>query len=185
MNRDNWMLSVERPGGGTTRYQIRDDVVTLGRSRKNTIVIDDDNVSRNHARFELIDGVWHVYDCGSRNGTLINDRKLAPHFPVVLGSSDHVRISSYIISLHRMHDCDSVYVIIDEDPLSCSDHEIAAELQRIKELIPCQGHHDAYIYVHDGIRYGPLSRACMIRLKAAEWTIGVPQDILSILPRAV
>ncbi len=46
--------------------------MTLGRAASNTIVVDDEFASAEHARIVLRDGRWWLEDCGSRNGTMLN-----------------------------------------------------------------------------------------------------------------
>ncbi len=48
-------------------------VAMVGRSRRNQVSIDDQSVSSTHAKVELADGAWTLYDLESRNGTRIND----------------------------------------------------------------------------------------------------------------
>src|SRR5215813_10156397 len=46
--------------------------VTIGRGRDQSIILDDDGVSRNHARLEITDGKVLFEDLGSTNGSLLN-----------------------------------------------------------------------------------------------------------------
>jgi hypothetical protein len=48
---------------------------TLGRSRKCDIVVDDPNVSREHAEIRPRGGSWVLRDLGSTNGSSINGRR--------------------------------------------------------------------------------------------------------------
>lgn len=48
-------------------------ITTLGRSASNTIVVNDDYASAQHARIVLADGQWWLEDRRSRNGTRLND----------------------------------------------------------------------------------------------------------------
>jgi predicted component of type VI protein secretion system len=48
-------------------------VAMVGRSRRNQVSLDDGSVSSTHAKIELADGAWTLYDLESRNGTRIND----------------------------------------------------------------------------------------------------------------
>ena len=48
------------------------DTVTIGRGRDQSIILDDDGVSRNHARLEIADGKVLFEDLGSTNGSLLN-----------------------------------------------------------------------------------------------------------------
>lgn len=51
-------------------------VVTLGRKRDNTIVLDDPRVSRHHAQLRQRYSHWVLYDLGSATGTLVNNHKV-------------------------------------------------------------------------------------------------------------
>lgn len=46
---------------------------SIGRAAGNTLVIDDDYLSGQHALIALRDRQWWIEDLGSRNGTLLND----------------------------------------------------------------------------------------------------------------
>lgn len=50
--------------------------VTVGRSRSNDVVVNDETVSRHHAEFERLAAGWAVADLGSTNGTLVNGEPL-------------------------------------------------------------------------------------------------------------
>ncbi len=50
--------------------------VTIGRSPSCEISVDDDKVSRRHARIFLRDGQARILDLGSRNGTLLNGERV-------------------------------------------------------------------------------------------------------------
>ena len=51
-------------------------ILTVGRSPQNDIVIDDKNVSSNHARFKIINNEIILEDVGSTNGTYVNGEKI-------------------------------------------------------------------------------------------------------------
>src|SRR5690606_42056269 len=61
--------------------------VTIGRGSRADASFRGAQLSRHHARFELIDGVVWVEDLKSTNGTLIEDRKSTRL------NSSHVKIS--------------------------------------------------------------------------------------------
>jgi predicted component of type VI protein secretion system len=50
--------------------------VGVGRGEENTVALNAQGVSRLHARVFLDDGVWHVEDLGSTNGTRVNNSRI-------------------------------------------------------------------------------------------------------------
>jgi len=67
-------------------------VITIGRATSNTLVIDDDQVSREHARIVATGDVRTIYDLGSSNGTFVNGQRvpyqaLQPGDRITLGSA--------------------------------------------------------------------------------------------------
>lgn len=74
------------------RIPLVSDAVTVGRSRDRTITIDDNRVSRSHARIEPGQGGWVVVDEGSSNGTRVGGEELAANRPRLLRSGDVIGI---------------------------------------------------------------------------------------------
>jgi pSer/pThr/pTyr-binding forkhead associated (FHA) protein len=88
------------PRRGTARLRLagRTELVgsggaTLGRSRECDVVVDDPNVSRQHAEIRPSGGSWIVRDLGSTNGIKVNGRRvqgpqsLRPGDVIELGTS--------------------------------------------------------------------------------------------------
>src|SRR5215831_13064467 len=65
--------------GGEPRVILLPDgvAVTIGRSRSSTIFVDDERVSRNHARVERRGADVFAIDLGSRNGTRVGGAALS------------------------------------------------------------------------------------------------------------
>ncbi|HVM35773.1 MAG TPA: FHA domain-containing protein [Actinomycetota bacterium] len=75
------------------------DELTIGRSDKCHIVLDDTYVSQMHARiFGKEDGVV-VEDLGSTNGTYVNRRRITSPTPVARG--DRVKIGRTVLELRK------------------------------------------------------------------------------------
>ncbi|MDG2129056.1 MAG: sigma 54-interacting transcriptional regulator [Fuerstiella sp.] len=90
-NQEAFLLSWD---GTTWRDVVRlhqGQVITVGRSATNKLVLHDDACSRNHCEVFHSDGVWQVRDLESRNGTLVNEHpvegnlKLRPGDVVCIG----------------------------------------------------------------------------------------------------
>ncbi len=58
------------------RYSFDKDIISVGRSRDNDIVIENLSVSRNHARIRNQDGKYILTDLNSANGTLVNGMRV-------------------------------------------------------------------------------------------------------------
>jgi ABC-type multidrug transport system ATPase subunit/pSer/pThr/pTyr-binding forkhead associated (FHA) protein len=76
----------------TAIYDVRRDVVRIGRDNTNDVVLDDLLVSRHHAEVARGgDGNFTIVDLGSHNGTFVNGRRVER---AVLGGSDLVTIGA-------------------------------------------------------------------------------------------
>jgi hypothetical protein len=59
-----------------TITKLEDDLLRIGRDPANDFVVDDIEVSRNHAKITCNEGVYRIEDLNSTNGTLLNGRKI-------------------------------------------------------------------------------------------------------------
>ncbi len=66
--------------------------VTLGRSRGCDIVIEDPNVSREHAEIRPRGGSWVLNDLGSTNGSCLNGRRIEG--PEVIRPGDEIELGT-------------------------------------------------------------------------------------------
>jgi hypothetical protein len=72
-------------------------VTTLGRAPTNTVRLDDQFASSEHATIILRNGVWWLEDHGSRNGTRLNS--LDVDQPVIVTHDDVVNIGTLFFRL--------------------------------------------------------------------------------------
>ena len=82
------------------KYELRPNT-TFGRSPNNSITVNDDFASAEHARIVLRDGRWWLEDCGSRNGTALNGEPVED--PAILADGDIICVghSRYLLSLEN------------------------------------------------------------------------------------
>ncbi len=92
-------LVVHPPEGRPTVVQLDRDRVTIGRSERVTVAVDDVYVSDEHALIADDDGDWTVRDLGSTNGTYLNGAKVTQPTPIAAG--DQVRIGKTRIEVRR------------------------------------------------------------------------------------
>ncbi|HSM72429.1 MAG TPA: FHA domain-containing serine/threonine-protein kinase [Anaerolineales bacterium] len=70
-------LTVKLPDGGEMEFGVSKPEITVGRGESNDVVIDDERVSRSHARLEINpQGEVKVIDTGSTNGVMVNGVKV-------------------------------------------------------------------------------------------------------------
>jgi hypothetical protein len=68
---------------------------TVGRSRQCDVVLNDPNVSRQHAEIRPRGGAWVLTDLGSTNGSLLNGRRIEG--PEVVKPGDEIEIGTSAI----------------------------------------------------------------------------------------
>lgn len=84
------MAFLEVKGGSKPiRIELDGSLVSFGRLAENVVPIDDSSLSRKHCVVECVDGVWHVRDLQSRNGTKVNGAKVST---AVLRNLDLIKI---------------------------------------------------------------------------------------------
>ena len=88
-------LTVITPEGTSTRRDLDGETLRIGRASGNDLVLQDLNVSRNHAAVvRRTEGVY-IVDAGGKNGTYVNDQRITE--PVRLGAGDRVRLGSTVL----------------------------------------------------------------------------------------
>jgi pSer/pThr/pTyr-binding forkhead associated (FHA) protein len=84
------MITLMLTQAGETRpLHFDQDLVTFGRSKGNTLPLNDRKVSRKHAKIERAGAVWKITDLESGNGTRVNGQKIDVHELVL---EDQIRI---------------------------------------------------------------------------------------------
>lgn len=69
----------------------------FGRSRDNTVVLDEGTVSGHHARLSYQGGQWLLEDLGSKNGTGVNELTLED--PMVVTFGDELRFGNIRVAM--------------------------------------------------------------------------------------
>jgi hypothetical protein len=85
------LVAAGGPGAGREEF-LRGDTMLVGRSGACQIVVQDEQVSRQHAELRRQGDQWVVRDSGSANGTFVNNRRLGAGESVVLRPGDRLRL---------------------------------------------------------------------------------------------
>lgn len=76
------------------------DMITVGRTANNDVVLRDITVSRFHAFFRRRNNGWFVCDAGSKNGTFMHDAQLKPRKENPLTSGDDIRLGDIVTTFY-------------------------------------------------------------------------------------
>ncbi|MCI0727022.1 MAG: protein kinase [Chloroflexi bacterium] len=91
-------LLIARAGEAPRSVTLGKNVLTIGRSGENDIVLAVEGVSRQHARLERSSsGGWQVVDLGSTNGTYLEESRLLPDLPEVWQAGQALRVGPYFL----------------------------------------------------------------------------------------
>jgi pSer/pThr/pTyr-binding forkhead associated (FHA) protein len=77
---------------GRRMHDIREGIVTVGRSPESDIFLDDVTVSRKHAEIERGERSYRIRDAGSLNGTYVNRVRVDA---VDLRNGDEIQVGKY------------------------------------------------------------------------------------------
>lgn len=110
-------LGTLSPIGGGDPIPLLKPELLVGRRGSCDIRLDFDNISGKHCALRIINGIWHVRDLGSTNGTTVNGTKLNSEHAIMpedeIGVADHLFTIDYtpsgpeaFISTHRVLDND-------------------------------------------------------------------------------
>lgn len=84
----------------------------LGRAQTCAVVIEENGISRQHARIYQADADYCVEDLGSRNGTSVNGRRIEG--PTTLHPGDHIRIGRTWLSYAAEEAADPTKLLLSD-----------------------------------------------------------------------
>jgi diguanylate cyclase (GGDEF)-like protein len=88
------------------RFLIGEGPFVIGRSPEANLVINDERVSRQHATIVCDDDEWRIKDGGSRNGTFLNEARIADE---PLRDRDRIRIDRAVLRFRTATDVEAAY----------------------------------------------------------------------------
>ncbi len=81
-------------GSIAEKWEILDKALVFGRGDQADVRLNDDRASRQHFAVELKDGVYHVQDLKSTNGTYVNGARVTE---AVLKANDRIRAGQTVL----------------------------------------------------------------------------------------
>ena len=102
--------------------------MTVGTLESNDLIADSDGLSRVHAAFEKLGGVWCVRDLGSRNGTFVNGGRIVGER--ALHSGDEIVLGRLRLLFHGPGRGQETASIAQPPPLTPREHDVLLALCR-------------------------------------------------------
>jgi diguanylate cyclase (GGDEF)-like protein len=102
------------------RMQLGTAPFSIGRSTKNDLSIDQESISRHHAKITFEEGSFRIEDLGSTNGTFVNEERVQTR---ALGDGDQVQIGRSILKFMtgenvEVHYHEEIYRLMTVDALT-------------------------------------------------------------------
>ena len=97
---DGTSLLVSTPAGTRVVALQGKKAFTVGRGASCDVVIEDDSLSREHARLSF-EGDVTICDLGSKNGTVVAGQRLAPRAPATIALGTPIEVGGVMIVLQR------------------------------------------------------------------------------------
>jgi diguanylate cyclase (GGDEF)-like protein len=128
------------------KYDLGGSNLTIGRSRRSDIQVDQESVSRSHARLKTDGNTVTIQDDGSTNGTYVNDQ--ATDGAISLRHGDFIKIGRTIFKFLAGNNIeaayhDEVYRLTTVDGLTQVFNRRYFEDTLERELARCHRHHRA------------------------------------------
>lgn len=140
-------LGVLKPLGGGDPVALTKQEILVGRRRTCDIRLDFENISGKHCQLRYVQGVWHVRDLGSTNGTTVNGQRVSQDHSIMpddeLGFASHSFSIDYdpAVAPGALIDA-NMFLDLDDQP---------AESRRPRSLLELAG-----LETSDNSRYRPV-----------------------------
>ena len=99
MSRFGKLVCLSGPRAGR-EYDLPNRTIVVGRSPDAEIVLEDQFASRQHAEIHFVDGAYQIYDLNSKNGVIVNGRKLSPGGSAWLEDGTEIVMASTAFRFH-------------------------------------------------------------------------------------
>ncbi len=108
-------LEVFYPDGAFKTFLLSDPNVSIGRSAGNMIALDVEGISRYHVSLTYADGVTHITDLDSANGTFVDGERLKANEASPLMGGEEVQIGEVRVIFHIFDETPTRPITVPED----------------------------------------------------------------------
>lgn len=135
-------------------YTLEGQEITIGRGSKNSIIVHDNEVSREHARFVQVPGGFELYDLASSNGTFVNGQMVDTMW--LLNQQCIIELGDSITFEYNPGNPD--------DPVEDTQNIAAASMSQIYLVVNTESQDEPAVYPLDGmvVRVGRATSADIV-----------------------
>ncbi|MEM8732766.1 MAG: sigma 54-interacting transcriptional regulator [Planctomycetota bacterium] len=157
------LLTGSEPGK-SYELKVATDVVRVGRGPECELRVADQQTSRVHAEVRLEGNEWHIRDCESLNGTLVNSSPLQRS---VLSSGDLIRIGETIL------------MFCHDDSAAGLQAAVLGDETRVRRILGAEKRRIADDPIGSDSTSGPIRKlACLYRLSKQIYMAGTIDGLL-------
>jgi len=133
------ILKIHKGSDPVWEYSVNTEVVTIGRATNSDLVINDPLVSRQHAQITRKGDRYQITDCGSTDGTRVNNILLKANIPHFLANGDTISIgNSELRLIVQANDPDPTAVAVqkplDEQVTVAAKHLLGNETVFVSQI---------------------------------------------------
>jgi serine phosphatase RsbU (regulator of sigma subunit) len=141
-------LRVKPLHGEPYNFPLTKDVISIGRSKRNDLVLPDQWLSRHHAEVRRENGGHFIKDLDSRNGTYVNGLKISEQVP--LQNGDIVTLGDQQIKF--VHDVSGSVILTDDGGLDLAGTVVVSTEEL---LAAARAQEDTWDNLDEKIKTGP------------------------------
>jgi pSer/pThr/pTyr-binding forkhead associated (FHA) protein len=138
--RTGYVLRIRRPSGAQEVVGLETESVTMGRAESNTVVLPDSCASRHHVRIDCGEDRYVLTDCGSKNGTFVNGKRVQAHVLLegdeILVGDTEMRFEAAQAEIHLDTETTGLPLVEGEPPPPAAPQSAGLEaLGRLTEML--------------------------------------------------
>lgn len=145
---------IQYSSSGTDQRFLCGTLISIGRSKKNDIVVSDPQVSRSHSMVRRLgENKYYLIDLGSANGTYINDKRVI--VPTLLKHEDMIKVGAMTLEFRLEEGKSATTDLKDTEDLRAT---FAVEALSISEITVLVADIRAYTFISEHVPINLLAK---------------------------
>ena len=112
------MLKIKMPDGKLREYPLDQPSLSIGRAPGNELIIEDNTISRRHARLTVESGRLMIEDMNSANGTFIGSQRIPSATPSLMPKNQVVRLGDVELQYNAPPSVETTQAFVNKPSLA-------------------------------------------------------------------